>query len=107
MLRIEPIKEDQAPSAILELVDGPKEMRFAFTAWTIARMRAKAEEENQDFKINDMTAHNVMKVTRYRKNGEQDLEDMVQKFERLLAEGDDGVDDVQKRRVYPEQTRSR
>nr|UPX44723.1 mitochondrial 54S ribosomal protein L8 [Penicillium fuscum] len=30
---------DQAPSAILELVDGPRDMRFAMTAKTLARER--------------------------------------------------------------------
>ncbi|MCJ1313245.1 hypothetical protein MMC25_006922 [Agyrium rufum] len=39
VLRIEPLKEDQAPSAILELVDGPKDMRFHMTAKTLVRER--------------------------------------------------------------------
>ena len=34
VLRVEPQKEDQAPSAILEQVDGPRDMRFAMTART-------------------------------------------------------------------------
>lgn len=95
MLRIEPIKEDQAPSAILELVDGPKDMRFAMTARTIANVRHKGQE------INDMTAANIAKVTRYRLTGDADLEEMVQKFERLQGEGDEGVEEVKKTRVYP------
>ena len=101
MLRIEPIKEDQAPSAILELVDGPKDMRFAMTARTIANVRSK----NQN--INDMTAANIAKVTRFRTNADADLEDMVQKFERLQAEGDEGVEEVKKKRVYHDIPRSR
>ncbi|KAA6410594.1 MAG: 50S ribosomal L17 [Lasallia pustulata] len=40
VLRIEPLKPDSAPSAILELVDGPRDMRFAMTAKTLARERA-------------------------------------------------------------------
>lgn len=71
VLRIEPIKEDQAPSAILELVDGPKDMRFALTARTIARQRKEGEE------INEMTRRNLEKVTRFRPGGEKDLEKMV------------------------------
>lgn len=101
MLRIEPIKEDQAPSAILELVDGPKDMRFALTAKTIAALRGKGHE------INDMTAANIAKVTRFRQNSTQELEEMVEKFERLAAEGDEGVTEVKKKRVYPENPRSR
>ncbi len=95
MLRIEPEKEDQAPSAILELVDGPKDMRFAMTAKTIANVREKGNQ------INDMTAANIQKVTRYRPDGEQDLEEMVRKFETLAMEGDRGVEEVMKKKVYP------
>jgi hypothetical protein len=95
VLRIEPEKEDQAPSAILELVDGPKDIRFAMTAKTIANVREKGNQ------INDMTAANIQKVTRYRPDGERDLEEMVSKFETLAAEGDRGVEEVKKKRVYP------
>lgn len=101
VLRVEPIKEDQAPSAILELVDGPKDMRFALTAKTIAALRRKGHD------INDMTAANIQKVTRYRQNADQELEEMVQKFSRLADEGDDGVEEVVKKRVYPANERSR
>jgi len=101
VLRLEPIKEDQAPSAILELVDGPKDMRFALTAKTIAAVRRKGHD------INDMTAANIQKVTRYRQNADEELEEMVQKFSRLAEEGDEGVDEVVKKRVYPANERSR
>ena len=101
VLRIEPEKEDQAPSAILELVDGPKDIRFAMTAKTIANVRDKGNA------INDMTAANIQKVIRYRQNGEQDLEDMVAKFETLAADGDHGVEEVKKKRVYPRLPASR
>ena len=101
MLRIEPIKEDQAPSAILELVDGPKDMRFALTAKTIANLRRKGRD------LNDMTKANVAKVTRYRTNGEQELDAMVKRFQRLAEQGDEGVEEVPKKRVYPEQKKSR
>lgn len=77
VLRIEPLKEDQAPSAILELVDGPKDMRFAMTARTVARLRG----EGQD--LNEMTQRNIEKVTRYRPDGEKALEDMVEKLNDL------------------------
>ncbi|CAK4034172.1 54S ribosomal L8, mitochondrial [Lecanosticta acicola] len=106
VLRIEPEKEDQAPSAILELVDGPKDMRMALTAKTIAHMRHKAGS-SEDFELNDMTAHNVQKVTRFRRNGEEDLEELVKKFETLYADGDGGVEEVKKKRVYHENEQSR
>ena len=77
MLRIEPLKADQAPSAILELVDGPKDMRFAMTARTLARI----EEEGKA--VNDVTAKNVMKVTRFRKEGEEELRRVVDELRDL------------------------
>lgn len=77
MLRIEPLKPDQAPSAILELVDGPKDMRFAMTARTIARQRGEGEE------INEMTLRNVEKVTQFRPGGEAALEEMIEKLNTL------------------------
>lgn len=76
-------------------------MRFALTAKTIAAVRAKGHD------INDMTAANIAKVTRFRKNATSELEDMVGKFERLSADGDEGVEEVKKKRVYPENPRSR
>ncbi|KAK5105829.1 hypothetical protein LTR62_002109 [Meristemomyces frigidus] len=102
VLRIEPLKEDQAPSAILELVDGPKDMRFALTAKTIAGLRQKGHE------VNDMTAANIAKVTRFRENADEELEEMVGRFERLAEENqDEEVEEVRKRRVYPANFRSR
>jgi large subunit ribosomal protein L17 len=77
VLRIEPTKPDQAPSAILELVDGPKDMRFAMTARTIARERGEGLEANE------MTRRNIEKVTKYRPNGEEALEKMVEKMRKL------------------------
>lgn len=99
MLRIEPIKEDQAASAILELVDGPKDMRFAMTAKTLASL---PEEK----KINEITAKNVQKVTRYRKDGMEELRSLVEKMRVTNEEYDDG-DLPAKRRVYPEEVRKR
>lgn len=76
-MRVEPKEDDQAPSAILELVDGPKDMRFMLTARTLARL------QNDDKEINDITAKNVDKVTRFRKDGEAALEEMVKKMSKM------------------------
>ncbi|PQE17240.1 50S ribosomal L17 protein [Rutstroemia sp. NJR-2017a BVV2] len=77
VLRIEPLKEDQAPSAILELVDGPKDMRFAMTARTVSRLREQGKQ------INDMTRRNIEKVTKFKPGGEASLEEMVSKMRGL------------------------
>lgn len=71
ILRVEPLKPDMAPSAILELVDGPKDMRFAMTARTLAR------ERDEGRPVGPVTAKNIEKVTRFRPDGEAALEDMV------------------------------
>jgi hypothetical protein len=91
VLRIEPAKEDQAPSAILELVDGPKDMRFAMTARVLANFRSQGKE------LNDITKKNVAKVTRYRDDGEEKLELLARRLEKL----DVNVEPVQKQ-VYPD-----
>jgi large subunit ribosomal protein L17 len=71
------MKEDRAPSAILELVDGPKDMRFAMTAAALARQRETDEG------VRDLTLRNVKKVTRYRKGGEEELEQMVESLRKV------------------------
>jgi hypothetical protein len=111
VLRVEPKKEDQAPSAILEFVDGPRDMRFALTARTLAyRMR-------RDLPMNDVTRLNVRKVTRYRPNGVEELRLLVREFvemeeskdEREVDEEDEEGEEVQalppKLRVYPDPLR--
>lgn len=100
VLRIEPMKEDQAESAILELVDGPKDLRFAMTAKTLARLP-------QNKQLTDKTAENVKKVTRYRDGGMEQLRDMV---ERMRIEKEDGIDNrvlPPPRKVYPEEKMKR
>ena len=87
-------------------------MRFALTAKTLANLRAQGKE------INDMTRGNVEKVTRYREDGHERLEQMVRKIgdwqraDKEEAAGDEkvreGLESVPRpRRVYPELQRSR
>lgn len=73
VLRIEPVKEDQAESAILELVDGPRDMRFAMTAKTLSNLPERKP-------MNELTAKNVKKVTQFRKDGVNQLREMVEKM---------------------------
>ncbi|CAI7599804.1 unnamed protein product [Penicillium bialowiezense] len=65
----------KAPTAILELVDGPKDMRFAMTARAVARER----EQGRDL-VHQLTKLNVKKVTQFRKNGVEALEDAISKL---------------------------
>ncbi|KAF9882368.1 ribosomal protein L17 [Colletotrichum karsti] len=80
VLRTEPRSTyDQAPSAILELVDGPRDMRFAMTAKSVAHDRQKGH------KSTDLTRKNMEKVTRYRKDGKDEFEHMVAKFQDMKS----------------------
>ena len=74
LLLCESLEPDAAPSAILSLVDGPRDIRFAMTARTIARERNEGRST-----LSEMTAVNVRKVTRYREGGERALEIEVKK----------------------------
>ncbi|KAI9928562.1 hypothetical protein ASPWEDRAFT_48836 [Aspergillus wentii DTO 134E9] len=76
VLRVEPKKDDQAASAILELVDGPKDMRFAMTARTVARQRSQGFDT-----LNEITTMNVNKVTKFRKGGVEALEEAIKRLE--------------------------
>ncbi|KAK7737960.1 54S ribosomal protein L8, mitochondrial [Cytospora paraplurivora] len=77
VLRTEPKdKDDQAPSAILELVDGQRDMRFAMTAATVARDEALGKEST------DITRMNVKKVTAFRKDGETEFRALVDEIKR-------------------------
>lgn len=93
VLRIEPVKEDQAESAILELVDSPKDMRFAMTAKTLSQL-----PENK--RMNDITASYVKKVTQFRENGMEQLRDMVDKMRQLNTKGWDDRNLPAPKRVY-------
>ena len=95
VLRIEPHKEDQAPSAILELVDGPRDMRFALTAKTLAR------ERGSPYGPRELTMRNVEKVTRYRPDGEKVLEQKVQEMEGRDEDEERRKMGELKKRVYP------
>ena len=99
MLRIESPKEDQAPSAILELVDGPRDMRFAMTAKTLVRERESGDG------IRELTARNVRKVTRYRDGGEEELERTVKAIERTERNDERRAQGLLRERVYPAKKR--
>jgi hypothetical protein len=95
VLRVEPMKEDQAESAILELVDGPRDMRFAMTAKTLARRPANLGLSP------GITTH-VKKVTQFREGGVDGLRTMVEKLRKLQARGLDKRILPAPHKVYPE-----
>jgi hypothetical protein len=93
VLRVEPAKEDQAESAILELVDGPKDMRFALTAQTVARDRMLGTPHTEITKLN------MEKVGKYR--GSEAFEEQVSRFVEMERNGQKGTTDPEmKEKVY-------
>lgn len=78
VLRTEPkSKYDQGDSAILELVDGPRDLRFAMTAAAVARDKKMGKDSTY------YTLLNKKKVTQFRKNGPEAFDEMVEKVSRL------------------------
>ncbi|KAI2624926.1 ribosomal protein L17 [Hypoxylon sp. NC1633] len=74
VLRTEPkSRYDQGDSAILELVDGPRDLRFAVTAAAVARDQRLGRPHNA------LTLLNRAKVTRFRPGGRDAFEDMVKR----------------------------
>ena len=96
ILRIEPMKEDQAESAILELVDGPKDMHFAMTAKSLAR-------RDPSLAFSPAVTTHVKKATQFRKNGVEDLRTMVETLRRAHKTGIDDRILPKPRSVYPEE----
>ncbi|CRK36320.1 hypothetical protein BN1723_004194 [Verticillium longisporum] len=81
VLRTEPRNAyDQAPSAILELVDGPRDLRFTMTAKAVAR------GQHEGWAMNDVTQKNVDKVTRYREGGKKALDKLVSQFKWVMGQ---------------------
>ncbi|KAI0881776.1 ribosomal protein L17 [Annulohypoxylon maeteangense] len=81
VLRTEPkSRYDQGASAILELVDGPRDLRFAITAGAVARDQKLGRESTP------LTEMNRRKVTRYRKDGPAAFDEMVKKVSKMSLE---------------------
>lgn len=57
--------------------------------------------------MNEITAKNVEKVTRYRKNGMVELRDMIQKMRDANLNGDHDTELPEPRKVYPEEKMKR
>lgn len=94
VLRIEPEKEDQAPSAILQLCDGPRDMRFMMTAKTIARDR------EEGLKTSEITRERMKQVTRFRPDGRKELEAAVESIRSREIDAQRREGGARKQQVY-------
>ncbi|KAG5520155.1 hypothetical protein PMAC_001231 [Pneumocystis sp. 'macacae'] len=61
VLRLPPRKSDSAPMAILEYIDGPKDIRLLMTAKTMINI------EDSNIKTSKITMKNIEKVTHFQK----------------------------------------
>ncbi|RYP48618.1 hypothetical protein DL769_011183 [Monosporascus sp. CRB-8-3] len=89
VLRTEPKSAyDQGASAVLQLVDGPKDLRYAMTAAAVARDRRLGRPSNE------LTLLNRDKVLRYRggKAAEDAFERMVERMAAMRLDRRGGVD---------------
>jgi len=73
VLRLEPRFGDRAEQSILELVDGPKEMKLWLTARIVARLQL------QDKPVDPLTQSNIDKLIQYRENGQQHFDELVER----------------------------
>jgi large subunit ribosomal protein L17 len=87
VLRCESFKDDAAESAVVSLVDGPRDMRFSMTAKALVRQR------EQNLEMTEALMANVRKVTRFRADGESALEEEVRRLEKT----DKGRDERKKK----------
>ncbi|KAG5440916.1 hypothetical protein PCK2_000071, partial [Pneumocystis canis] len=78
VLRLPPRKSDSAPMAVLEYVDGPKDTRFLMIVKTIIRNK----DLNQT--MSKMTMKNIKKVTRFRKESLNTLNNTITQFRQFL-----------------------
>jgi large subunit ribosomal protein L17 len=77
VLRTESHRNDAADSAILSLVDGPRDIKFAMTAKALAFNEARGEGNEPQ------TVLDMHKVTRYRENGEEELQAEVENLRNM------------------------
>ncbi|KPI37760.1 54S ribosomal protein L8, mitochondrial [Cyphellophora attinorum] len=80
VLRTESHRNDAADSAILSLVDGPRDIKFAMTAKALAFNEARGEGNEPQ------TVLDMHKVTRFRENGEEELQAEIERL-RNIEEG--------------------
>ncbi|TIA87214.1 hypothetical protein E3P99_03310 [Wallemia hederae] len=90
---------DNAPQAVLELVDNPRDIKRHVLARTIARecvLRRRQWQPSQSNILRQLTQHNLEKVTRFlSEQQKQEFNDMVLAHQdRLLAESRLGLSEV-------------
>ena len=70
-------------------------MRFAMTAKTLVKERATEEG------VRELTAKNIIKVTRFREGGEEELEKTVRALEARESDEERREQGALKAKVYP------
>ncbi|KAI0017682.1 50S ribosomal protein L17 [Xylariomycetidae sp. FL0641] len=92
VLRTEPISGyDQGESAVLQLVDGPRDVRFAMTAAAVARDRRLQRPSTP------LTLLNRKKTIKFRRRGAEAFDQMVQAMAGLNLSGRNRGDTITER----------
>lgn len=73
VLRLEPRLGDRAEQSVVELVDGPKEMKLWLTARVVARLQL------QNLPVDALTQHNVEKLVKFREGGQEEFDALVER----------------------------
>ncbi|KAG5368061.1 54S ribosomal protein L8 [Yarrowia sp. C11] len=78
MLRLEPRLGDNAPQAVVEMVDGNKEYKFWMTARVVARLRQQGENLDQKTKaqVKQVTQGSTEKAVQF----EEAVKEMTERF---------------------------
>ena len=84
VLKVPPRVGDRAPQAILELVNGQRDMRFSMTARSVAQKELQGKSSRKDFPY--YTLENMRKVIMFRPNGRKALAEEVEKQKKSLQE---------------------
>lgn len=74
VIRLSKQRPDGAESAVLQLVDGPKDLRWDMTTRTVERLQRQGQPLNQ------ITLLNVKKCTQFRQDGEEQFQRALERL---------------------------
>ncbi|ODQ65317.1 mitochondrial ribosomal protein of the large subunit [Nadsonia fulvescens var. elongata DSM 6958] len=86
--KVEPRLGDYAPQAIIELVDGKRDMKFYMTARVVARL------ERQGLPIDKTTQMNLEDVIRFRQNGKEEFRATVEEMKKVFYKSEESISNL-------------
>lgn len=86
VLKLEHRMYDKAPAAIIELVDGKREIKLWLTARVVARL------EKQGLPIDSTTQGNIDKLLKYKENGQEEFRQLVEELKELFYSTEESIE---------------